>query len=492
MTSPGAPITRPPHEDQNVRAFALELTKGCNLRCGYCYYAEREDAYDPATTMSQRTAEQSVDRLLEDSDQEATPHLHLFGGEPLLNFPLVRHVVRYAEARAAAAGRTMTFEITTNGTRFTDEIIPFLNEHGIHVGVSFDGPPQVQDAARPSSAGSSHAVAAPGIRQFLQSRRGTPLMAKTHCSAVITRLELDLVAIVEHLEDLGFERIILSPATVTGGNPQGLRPEDLPKLLASYTRLAEREEARLMRGEPTTVTWFSSLLSRVASGERRTFFCEGGREYLGVAADGSVSLCYRFYENEDFAMGDVQTGIDRGVTERLMALPLDERPACGSCWARFFCGGGCHHENLISTGGLGDPNPVTCEILRHSMDLTLGAWARLTRGGKLGPRRPVPSSNGSHPVTDKAPNPPTDDRPTRRPGCHLKDVGDEQVVYEPTSHEVVILNRTAAIIFGLCDGAHTREDILDDLGRRFAAPRDVLSRDLETTLDLFRHKGLIA
>ena len=149
------------------RALTLELVKGCNLRCGYCYYADRDDAYDARTAMSPEVAERAVDRLLEDSDEAEPLHLHLFGGEPLLDLERARHVVDYAERRAAETGRTMTFEVTTNGTRFNEESIAFLNEHSIRVGVSFDGPPDVQDVARPSANGSSYQRAAPGIRRFL-------------------------------------------------------------------------------------------------------------------------------------------------------------------------------------------------------------------------------------------------------------------------------------------------------------------------------------
>ncbi len=236
------------------RAFSLELTKGCNLRCGYCYYAAREHAYDPRTAMSPAVAEQSVDLLLREAEEGAAVHLHLFGGEPLLNLPLLQHVVEYGERRAQETGRAITFEVTTNGTRFGERTDAFLNAHAIHVGVSFDGPPDVQDASRPALVGSSYALAAPGIRRFLQSRKDTPLAKKTHASVVITRRELDLARIVDHLEDLGFEKIILSPATDLTGQTHGLREADLPEVLAAYDVLAARYEANARAGKPTSVT----------------------------------------------------------------------------------------------------------------------------------------------------------------------------------------------------------------------------------------------
>jgi len=475
------------------RAFSLELTKGCNLRCGYCYYAAREEAYDPRRVMSVEVAERSVDLLLRESGDNEAVHLHLFGGEPLLNFPLLRHVVEYGEAQAAARGRKITFEVTTNGTRFSEPVIAFLNQHRIHVGVSFDGPPDVQDRSRPALVGSSHALALPGIRHFLASRQGTDLAARTHCSVVITRRELDLVRIVRDLEELGFERIILTPATdLTGSGSHGLSTEDLPAILRAYDALAADFEARKREGRPAAVTWFDNLLGRLLSGKRKTRFCEGGRDYLGVAADGKVALCYRFYENGEFAMGDVHQGIDRRVTERLLELPLENKPACSTCWARYFCGGGCHHENLIATGGLGDPNPVTCEILRHSMGRTLEIWARLTRDGRIEGRA---LGNGAATRENTAMNPkPAIDlhyQPKIRNSCHVRKVGREHVVYEPVSHEVVVLNATAAFIFEHCDGERTAADLVAAMASRFHAPADVLERDLLQTLELFRQKSLL-
>jgi hypothetical protein len=195
-------------------------------------------------------------------------------------------------------------------------------------------------------------------------------------------------------------------------------------------------------------------------------------------------------------MGSVRDGIDRGVTERLLEDPVDERPACGACWARWFCGGGCHHENLITSGGLGDPNPVTCEILRHGMDLTLETWARLSQEGRLGGRSPVAAAPRSHSMSEAGRAWSDGDRPVRRADCHARDLPpkegrSERVVYVPETHEVVVLNPTASAIFDLCDGRNDVAAILAALEKRFRAPAGVLRSDLLRTLAEFRGKGLI-
>lgn len=471
-----------------VRALTLELTKGCNLRCGYCYYAEREDAYQPATRMTADVAAQSVDLLFDDTSHDDAVHLHFFGGEPLMNFPLLRRTVEYAEERSAATGRAVTFEVTTNGTLLTEAVVRYLNEHDIKVGVSFDGPPEIQDAARPSGRGSSYALAIPGIERLLASRRGTPLADKTHCSVVVTRRDLDLHRIVSHLEDLGFRTIILTPATDLTGETHGVRPEDIDTLLAAYDALAVDYESRLRRGEPTAATWFPSLMRRLESGTRRTQPCQGGRDYLGVAADGKAYLCYRFYEEEDFAMGSVADGIDRTVTDRLDAHTMDQRTACSTCWARHFCGGGCHHDNLVSGGGLGDPNPVTCSVFRHTMGRVLEIRARLDR-------TPIARST-TDPGETSMPDAPTpftdDDRPLKNGDCHAQQLDeDERVVYDPGEHEVVVLNETACFIVDLADGSRTVTEILAALESRYDAPREALRTDLLDTLADLATKGVI-
>ena len=468
------------------RAFALELTKGCNLRCGYCYYAGREEAYDPKTRMSREVAYQSVEVLLRDGPADQPVHVHFFGGEPLLDFPLLRAVTLYGERRAREAGKVITFEVTTNGTRLEPQVIEFLNAHAISVGVSFDGPPEVQDAARPLAVGSSYALAAPKIRALLTSRAGTQL--KTHASVVVTRRELDLVMLVRHMEELGFTQILLTPATDLEGKSNGIREEDLPRAFAAIDALADEYERRIRAGEPVAETWFPRLVGRIRSGERKTQFCSGGRDYLGVAADGKVALCYRFFEDERFSMGSVQTGLERGVTERILAAPFDERTVCSRCWARHYCGGGCHHDNQASQGAIETPNPVSCELFRHGMDRALDAWARLTRAGALSGRARRPLSSHAMqetPFGDEA-------RPRGASGTHARVLGHERIVYDPATHEVVVLNETAAFILDLCDGTHSVADMQRALEERYAAPSAKLRDDLAAVLSDLHARKLVS
>jgi uncharacterized protein len=468
------------------RAFALELTKGCNLRCGYCYYAAREEAYDPRTRMSHEVAYQSVEVLLRDGPAEQPVHVHFFGGEPLLDFPLLRDVTLYGERRAREEEKAITFEVTTNGTRLEPEVIEFLNAHAIAVGVSFDGPPEVQDAARPLAGGSSYALAAPKIRALLASRAGTEL--RTHASVVVTRRELDLVRLVRHLEELGFTKILLTPATDLDGKSHGIREEDLPRAFAAIDALAVEYERRVRAGEAVAETWFPRLVGRILSGERKTQFCSGGRDYLGVAADGKVALCYRFFEDERYSMGSVQSGLERGVTERILAAPLDERTVCSRCWARHYCGGGCHHDNQTSSGAIETPNPVSCELFRHGMDRALEAWARLSRAGALSGRAPLPVSSRGVEATP----PEAEARPRRADGTHARELGGERIVYDPATHEVVVLNETAAFILDLCDGTRSLADMQRALEARYAAPSAKLRADLVATLADLRAKKLVS
>ncbi len=479
-------------EARNIRprAFTLELTKGCNLRCGYCYYADRAEAYDPRTRMSPEVARASVDLLLDQSSPAEPVHIHFFGGEPLLNFPLLCETVLYGEERARGFQKTITFEVTTNGTRLTEEVVRFLNEHAVHVGVSFDGPKELQDSARPALGGSSYEQALPGIRRLLDSRRGTALEPKTHCSVVLTRRSLDFRGIARHLEGLGFKKIILTPATDLEGRTNGFREEDLPALFAAYDELADDYEAAALEKRSVAPNWFPGLMGRLLSGERKMHFCQGGLDYLGVSAEGKVGLCYRFYENEEFSMGSIQEGIQRGVTERLLAQDLDSRTTCSKCWARWFCGGGCHHENVTSGGGLEQPNPVTCELFRHSMGRTLEIWGRLSRSSVL-PRRSWNAENDPAMTSQHEP-PSASERPRRVAGCHVRDLGGEKVVYDPSTHEVVVLNATAAFIFELCDGALSVPEMVSALKREFEAPEEVLRADLHATLTELRSKRLLS
>jgi radical SAM protein with 4Fe4S-binding SPASM domain len=293
--------------------------------------------------------------------------------------------------------------------------------------------------------------------------------------------------LVRHMEELGFRKILLTPATDLAGKSNGIREADLPRAFAAFEALAGEYERRVLAGEPVAETWFPRLVGRVLSGERRTQFCSGGRDYLGVAADGKVALCYRFFEEPELAMGSVQGGIDRRVTERLLASPVDERTVCSRCWARHYCGGGCHHDNHTSQGAIETPNPIACELFRHGMGRALEAWARLTRAGRLAGRRAASVSSGGmerRPFDGEA-------RPKGVAGTHARTLGSERIVYDPATHEVVVLNETAAFVLERCDGAHSVAEILRALEERYAAPRERLSADLQGVLaDLAARKLL--
>lgn len=470
-------------DDARPRALALELTQGCNLRCGYCYYGNREDAYDPKNAMSRETARRAVDRLFGDARGDEVPHLHLFGGEPLLNFPLVEDVLNYAEERGRTVGRRMTFEITTNGTLLTSKIIDRLNASEVAVGVSFDGPPEIQDTTRPTvDGGGSARIAEPKIRELLASRAGTPLADRTHASVVLSRRFPDIRRVVAYMKGLGFRKVIVSPATDDG--PDGFRDSDIPTLVAAYSEAAADWFAERTTSDAGTFAHFEDLARRALSGRRKTSPCGGGRDYLGVSADGSVYLCYRFFGEDGFKMGSLEGGIAADLTKRLDATGMDARTDCRACWARSYCGGNCHHDNLRTTGDAATPNPVHCEVFRHTMGLTLEMLVRLESRGR-GERLPdVASMNDSAP-TDAAWT------PKAAPDLHRRPIVDELLVYSPGSHAVVNLNPTAARVLALCDGTRTVEALVATLANEFEAPEDVLRADVLPLLSELRRKGVV-
>ncbi len=477
-------MTTPLHHEARPRALALELTKGCNLRCGYCYYGTREAAYDPSTSMSLETAQRAVDRLFDDATHGEIPHLHLFGGEPLLNFPLVSATVEYAASQARRRSTGMTFELTTNGTLLTPSIGEFLNKHGVSVGISFDGPSEIQDVTRPAPSGrGSHAQAEPRIKEFLASRVGTPLLARTHASVVLSRRFPKIREIVTYMESLGFTKVVVSPATDSG--PDGFRAEDIPTLVEAFDDAAKDWHARKKAGQSPLYAHFEDLSRRALSGTRKTSPCGGGRDYLGVSADGSVYLCYRFFEDAEFKMGSLKDGISTAVTERLDATTVDHRTDCRSCWARHYCGGNCHHDNLKATGDAATPNPVHCEVFRHTMGLTLEMLADLESRGLGGGVPPSPYMNDP-------PLPTAAWKPLAASDLHRRPIGDELLVYHPTTHAVVNLNATACAILALCDGSRDVPSLVAELMKTFAAPEELLLKETEILLYDLQRKGVVS
>lgn len=356
------PVVTPP-----VRALSLAVAQKCNLGCTYCY-AQQGEFGGAAKSMDLATALAAVDLLLRDVGPGEKVNLSFLGGEPLA----ARQVLRAATERAAesAADRqvTITFSITTNGTLVEESDADFFERHGFAVTVSLDGPREMHDQLRPFKGGrGSYDKAMSRVALLLARQRRMQVSARV----TVTPSNLALRETLDELVRLGFHGVGFSPmlSSPTGRGEMGL-PE-LEILLDQMVGCGLEFERRLLAGERYPFTNMINALSEIHKGTHRPYPCGAGGGYFGVSANGDLFACHRFVDDEEGAMGSLETGVDRRRQARWLAeRHVHRQEPCRGCWARYLCGGGCHHE-VIRRG-----RPA-CDYIRGWLHYCLAAYTRL-------------------------------------------------------------------------------------------------------------------
>ncbi|MGE0487679.1 MAG: radical SAM protein [Vulcanimicrobiota bacterium] len=370
-----APAFPPPPKDLTLRSLVVNLTQNCNLACVYCY-ADVLPTAKKKRQMEPETARAAIDFLLRQSGSVRTLNLTFFGGEPLLNFPLLKQSVLYAEDEARKAGKKLRYSLTTNATLVTEEMARFLDEYRIGVSISLDGPPEVQDGQRPfvNGRGSSNRVLK-GVETLLTHVRSRPVGARV----TLTRQSGSVVPIFDYLHELGFFEVGLAPVT----DPRAelhLGDEEMERLLDDFRILSERTVQEARAGRYLGFSNLTNMLSSIHAGRKRVYPCGAGLGLFGVDYTGKISLCHRFQGNEDFVLGDVWQGLDAEAVHRLRreVHPVNKL-GCHTCWIRTLCRGGCYHEALERHGDHRKPNLHTCDWLRAWVKLVLEVYLTLAR-----------------------------------------------------------------------------------------------------------------
>lgn len=340
---------------KGISALVVHVAHTCNLACHYCYADEgRYGGRD--SLMTEETARRYVDFLF-DSDPEA-PRLRLtfFGGEPLLNFKVVRLAADLARERAAREGRKVLFAMTTNGTLVTDEVADYLAEIDCAVTVSIDGSRETNDALRPFHGGQ-------GSYDRVVARIG-PLLerCRTVARVTLTRKDLDAVSIVEHLLGVGFREVGITP--VDAGDPRfDLSPRDYDTLLDGLAVLSDRYRDHALEGRRYGFANVETLLKAFHQGHNKDYACGAAVAMVAGSPDGKLSLCHRFVGKPEFQVGTLSGGLERRE-ELLDRVHLANRTDCGSCWARYVCSGGCHYANHLHGGDVRQTHLAHCDYLR--------------------------------------------------------------------------------------------------------------------------------
>ena len=357
-----------PLADPSVHALSLAIAQKCNLGCSYCYAQQGQFGGKPKD-MALETALQAADMLIDNLPAGARANLAFLGGEPLVNRPTLRAATRHAAERAAARGIELGFSITTNGTLLVADDADFFEKYGFAVTISLDGPRDLHDAQRPfrSGAGSYDRIMA----------RVAPLLAVQHRMQVsarvtVTPANLDLPRTLDHFIDAGFFSVGFSPL-LSAPNRQGeMDAESLEIMLGQMIACGQAYEQATMTGRRYPFANMANAMKEIARGTHRPYPCGAGAGYLGVSADGELAACHRFVGDDAGAMGTLADGISAPARNRWLAeRHVHRQEPCASCWARYLCGGGCHHE-VIARG-----RPA-CDYIRGWLHYCLRAYLRLS------------------------------------------------------------------------------------------------------------------
>jgi uncharacterized protein len=355
------PLASPP-----IRALSLAVAQKCNLGCTYCY-AQQGDFGGAAKSMPLETALNAVDLLFSGVTRGERVNLSFLGGEPLINRGVIRAATERATQLAAERGVEATFSITTNGTLITEDDGAFFEQHGFAVTISIDGIGAMHDAQRAFKGGNgSYARIIANAAPLLRMQRRMQVSARV----TVTPRNLALRETLDELLALGFHSAGFSPMLAAPTGNDEMDAAALEQMLEQMIACGEEMERRVAAGRRYPFTNLVNALREIHKGTHRPYPCGAGAGYLGVSADGDLAACHRFVGDDAGAMGSVAS-IDRAKQNAWLAeRHVHRQEPCRSCWARYLCGGGCHHEVLAR-------GRTACDYVRGWLHYCIGAYARL-------------------------------------------------------------------------------------------------------------------
>ena len=368
-----------PLQEFPLQRVVLNITNQCNLACTYCYeYSDDRIAQTAGKQkyMSAEIAEASVEMLLHESADRPNIHVTFFGGETLLNFPVMRTTVAYAERRAAEMGKRIEFSLTTNATLLNEEIIEFLSDHRIGVTVSIDGDRELNDSQRVFHNGKgTYDVIVPNIKKLLKRHRTNSIGARVTLTAGVS----DVRRIYKHLtEEIGFDSAGFSPATASPNRLYSIGPQKMDNVLDAFSALAWEYRDYAIEGKQHGFTNASDTIKELHTGISKAYACGAGLGLLGVGTEGNVSLCHRFVDSPVGKMGNVKDGVDHEARQEFLNTHhIGARYDCHTCWARPVCAGGCYHEAFIHTGDTSAANLHYCDWIRGWNDVCLQIYGEI-------------------------------------------------------------------------------------------------------------------
>jgi len=347
-----------------VKSVCLHIAHDCNLRCGYCFAGTGDFGHDRGF-MSKEVAERAVEFIIENSGPRIHSEIDFFGGEPLMNMDTVRHAVTYVRRREAETGKKFKLTLTTNGVLLNDEITQYLNDNNISLVLSLDGRREVHDNIRPFANGTgSYDMVLKNVTKAIQSRNDQ----NYYLRGTFTAQNLDFAADVLDMADQGCTQLSVEPV-VSKDSKYALTKEHLPKLFAEYDKLAQEYLKRKKNGNGFDFFHFNVDINNGPCVAKRLSGCGAGHEYFAVTPDGDLYPCHQFVGRDEFLLGNVFDGVkNTELPNTFRQTHVLTKTECRECWARYYCGGGCHANAQLFNDTIDKPYEMGCELQKKRLE----------------------------------------------------------------------------------------------------------------------------
>ena len=352
-----------------VKALCLHVAHTCNLNCAYCF-ASQGNYHGERAVMSYEVGKQALDFLMDHSGTRHNLEVDFFGGEPLMNWQVVKDLVAYARSVEKERGKNFRFTLTTNGMLIDDDVIDFANKEMHNVVLSLDGRKEVHDRYRVDYAGKgSWETIVPKFQKLVASR---PADKPYYMRGTFTHENPDFLEDIKTMLDLGFDELSMEPVVCAPDDPAALTEEDLKIVFDQYEKLAQLMQERRKAGKPFTFYHYMLDLAGGPCVYKRISGCGSGTEYMAVTPTGELYPCHQFVGEEDFKLGDIWKGVTNpAVQEQFAACNVYTRPQCADCWAKLYCSGGCAANAFHATGSIQGVYEHGCDLFRKRMECAI-------------------------------------------------------------------------------------------------------------------------
>ena len=351
-----------------IKALCLHVAHTCNLNCSYCFASQGKYHGDRAL-MSFEVGKRALDFLMENSGTRRNLEVDFFGGEPLMNWQVVKDLVAYARSVEQEKGKNFRFTLTTNGVLIDDDVIDFCNKEMSNVVLSLDGRKEIHDATRVDYAGKgSYDKILPKFQKLVEARGGKGYYMR----GTFTHRNPDFTKDVFHMADLGFTELSMEPVVCAPDDPMALTPEDLEIVKEQYEILAKEMLKRQKEGRPFTFYHYMIDLTQGPCIYKRISGCGSGTEYMAVTPWGDLYPCHQFVGEEKYKLGDIWQGVTNdALREEFRSCNAYARPECADCWAKLYCSGGCAANAYHASGSIRGVYGPGCELFKKRIECAI-------------------------------------------------------------------------------------------------------------------------